>query len=107
MPERAAEIGKYVIERLNDLAKKYKTIGDVRGRGLMIGVELVKDKEKKTPAVEEAEKIKVRMLEKGVIIGVGGVKKCTLRIQPCLTITKEQIDSILTTLEEAIQTVSR
>jgi len=102
IPEKTAELGKYAIERLNDLAKKFKIIGDIRGKGLMIGVELVRDREKKTPAQEEAEKIRGKMLEKGILIGVGGVKKCCIRIQPCLTITKEQVDEVLDTLEEVI-----
>jgi predicted acetylornithine/succinylornithine family transaminase len=103
IPEKAAELGKYAIERLNELAQKYKIIGDVRGKGLMIGVELVKDRESKTPAQEEAVKIREKMLEKGVLIGVGGLKKSTLRIQPCLTITKEQIDKALDALESTIK----
>lgn len=105
IPEKTAELGKYVIERLNDLAEKFKIIGDLRGKGLMIGVELVRDREKKTPAQEEAEKIKTKMLEKGVLIGVGGVKKSTIRIQPCLTITKEQMDRALDALEEVTQDI--
>jgi len=103
--EKAANLGQYMIERLWELTEKYKIIGDVRGKGLMIGVELVKDRKKKTPAQEEAKKVRAKMLEKGVLIGVGGIKKCTLRLQPCLTITKEQIDRVLDALEKAFRTI--
>lgn len=105
IPEKVAKLGEYVIDRLGDLAEKHRIIGDLRGKGLMIGVELVKDRKKKTPAQEEANKVRAKMTKKGVLIGVGGVKKCTLRLQPCLTITKEQIDKVLDTLEETFRTM--
>ena len=106
IPEKVRGLGEYTIERLRDLAEKYEIIGEVRGKGLMIGVELVKDRAKKTPDPESANKIRDEMREKGVLIGVGGTKKCTLRLQPCLTITREQMDKPLETLEEALKKVS-
>jgi len=69
----------------------------------LIGIELVKDREKKTPAQEEATKVRAKMLEKGVIIGLGGVTKSTMRMQPCLTITKEQVDKAIDTFEETLR----
>jgi 4-aminobutyrate aminotransferase len=105
LPEQAAEKGEYLMKRLNEMREKYPIIGDVRGKGLMIGVELVKDRTKKTPAVDETRKIRDSCREKGLLIGSGGVKGCVLRIQPPLIIEKGQIDKALSILEEAIKEV--
>ncbi len=103
--EKVAELGKYFIEGLKELAKKHKIVGDVRGLGLMIGVELVKDREKKTPAVDEAVKVRNYMRELGFLIGAGGAFGCTLRIEPPLMITKEQIDKALEALDKSLSKV--
>ncbi len=103
--EKAAELGKYFMDGLKELAKKHKLIGDVRGLGLMIGVELVKDREKKTPANEEAIKIRNLMREQGFLIGAGGAFGCTLRIEPPLMITKKQIDKALEALDQALKKI--
>jgi 4-aminobutyrate aminotransferase-like enzyme len=105
LPDQAAEKGEYIMKRLNELKEKYPIIGDVRGKGLMIGVELVKDQAKKTPAVDETRKIRDSCREKGLLIGSGGVKGCVLRIQPPLIIEKGQIDKALSILEAAIKEV--
>jgi 4-aminobutyrate aminotransferase/(S)-3-amino-2-methylpropionate transaminase len=104
-PEKVMELGEYTIKRLREIAEKREVIGDVRGKGLMIGVELVKDRTKNTPDPEAANKIRDKMRERGVLIGVGGIKKCTLRLQPCLTITREQMDKVLEILESALKKV--
>jgi 4-aminobutyrate aminotransferase len=104
LPEKAAEKGAYMIKRLKEMQEEYSIIGDVRGKGLMIGVELVKD-EKKTPAREETGRIRDAAREKGLLIGSGGVKGCVLRIQPPLVIEKNQIDQALRILEDVIKGV--
>jgi 4-aminobutyrate aminotransferase-like enzyme len=91
---------------LTELAGKHELIGDVRGKGLMIGVELVKNKGSKTPAPEEAAKVRDLCREKGVLIGHGGVKGNVVRIQPPLVITREQLDTILDVLSQAIRAVA-
>ena len=84
-----------------ELKKKYPVIGDVRGRGLMIGMELVKDSAK-TPAADEANAIRKSCLEKGLLIGLGGVLANVLRIQPPLVITDDQIDESLAIIEKSL-----
>ncbi len=64
--ENAAELGKYMLEQLNLLKAKHSTIGDVRGRGLLVGVELVLNQEGKTPANDLAEDVLYRCLSKGL-----------------------------------------
>ena len=100
--EKARDLGEYFMKRLNELADKHKIIGEVRGLGLMIGVELVKD-EKKTPAAAEALKIREKMRERGFLIGAGGAYGCTLRIEPPLMITKDQVDRAVDALDEVLK----
>jgi len=104
--EKSMQDGEYVMKRLTELAGKHELIGDVRGKGLMIGVELVKNKGSKTPAPEEAAKVRDLCREKGVLIGHGGVKGNVVRIQPPLVITREQLDTILDVLSQAIRAVA-
>ena len=106
LAEKARNDGDYILTRLNELKSKYKLIGDVRGKGLMIGVELVKDQVKKTPAKEETSRIRDKCRVNGLLIGSGGVMGCVLRIQPPLVITREEIDRSLEILENAIKTVN-
>jgi 4-aminobutyrate aminotransferase len=98
LPAKAAEDGKYIVRRLNEMKEDHPIIGDVRGQGLMIGMELVKDA-KKTPAHEETTSIRDKAREKGLLVGSGGVLGCVLRIQPPLTIEREQIDRALDILD--------
>lgn len=90
-----------VKERLESIKKKYPVIGDVRGRGLMIGIELVKDNSK-TPAVDVAKAVRQSCLEKGLLIGVGGISANVLRIQPPLVITDDQLEETLSIIEKSL-----
>lgn len=104
LPEKANEKGAYIMRRIREMQEDYPIIGDVRGKGLMIGVELVKD-QKKTPAKEETARIRDSAREKGLLVGSGGLRGCVLRIQPPLVIEKAQIDEALVILEDAIREV--
>ena len=86
------------------MKKKYGLIGEVRGKGLMIGIELVRDKEK-TPANTEATKIRDFCCEKGLLIDQGGVFGNVLRIQPPCIISQKQMEKMLETLDQAFQKV--
>ena len=106
LPARATETGNYAITKLRDLQKQHPLIGDVRGLGLMIGVELVKD-EKLTPAAAEAEALKDALLRGGVLIGLGGTFGNVLRFQPPLVITKQQVDHAVEAFATALQQVAQ
>ena len=94
LPARATETGNYAMAKLRELQRESPLIGEVRGLGLMIGVELVKDA-KLTPATSEAEAIRDGLLRQGVLVGVGGVYGNVIRFQPPLIITRSQIDRAL------------
>ena len=106
LPGRATELGNYAMGKLRELQKQNPLIGDVRGLGLMIGVELIRD-EKKTPASSEAEAIRDGLLKEGVLVGVGGVYGNVIRFQPALVITRQQIDRALGAFAGALEGATR
>jgi 4-aminobutyrate aminotransferase-like enzyme len=106
LPGRATVTGTYAMSKLRDLQKQNSLIGDIRGLGLMIGVELVKDN-KLTPATSEAEAIRDACLRHGLLVGVGGVYGNVIRFQPPLIISREQIDQALAIFAEALQEVAQ
>jgi 4-aminobutyrate aminotransferase len=103
--EKAKHVGRYIIGRLEEMKDRYEIIGDVRGIGLMIGLELVKSKKSKTPAVNERKKIIEKSISKGLILLPAGVS--TIRICPPLIITEEQADKGLDILESSIKEVRK
>ncbi|UCE15378.1 MAG: aspartate aminotransferase family protein [Candidatus Bathyarchaeota archaeon] len=105
LSEQAAKKGAYIMKRFNELKEDNDIIGDVRGKGLMIGIELVKDRKNKTPAAKETTKIRDLCLQKGVVIGSGGVKRDVLRLQPPLVISNEQIDRVIEILVDCLKQV--
>jgi len=105
LADEAARKGEYVTRRLRELQQRHKLIGDVRGLGLMLGIELVRDQKLKTPAPSEAEKVRELALGKGVLLGHGGVKGCTVRVQPPLVITEEQLDKTVEVIDECLREI--
>lgn len=100
--QAAWEKGKWLMERLQELASKSHVVGEVRGKGLMIGLELVKDKHSKEPAAEEGKRVRQRCLEMGVLVGLGGTFGNVIRIQPPLVIEQGQMEQVLLVLSEAL-----
>jgi 4-aminobutyrate aminotransferase len=101
--QNAAALGEYILGQLRELQKRFPLIGDVRGRGLMIGVELVKDPVTKEKAIEERNKIIQACFEKGLLIL--GCGENVIRLIPPLIITRNEADTALTILEEVLQKV--
>ncbi len=94
------EVGNHMLKRMADWPAKLRLVGDVRGRGLMIGVELVKDKQTKEQASAERDRVVELAFERGVLfLGCG---PSTIRIAPPLITTKEQADVAVEVLEECI-----
>ncbi len=97
----ARKQGEYLKGVFEEWKEKYEIIGDVRGKGLMIGVEIVKDKKSKTFAPDLTEEIVSKTWKNGVLLITCG--RSTLRIAPPLTITRELIDEALPVIEKAIK----
>jgi len=105
--QNALERGNQFFDGLRDLQKKYEIIGDLRGRGLMIGIDLVTDREKKTPASKEAAEILEFARQKGVLIGKGGLKGNVFRLKPVMCLNEQDVDYTLNVLDQAFEKISR
>lgn len=103
LAERARTMGAYLRAGLDELRQRYEIIGDVRGRGLLLGVELVEDRYTKKPALDLIQKVTSRCLALGLNINKAGGSNAVWRIAPPLTITREEIDSSLGILDTALR----
>jgi 4-aminobutyrate aminotransferase-like enzyme len=103
--ERAKAMGEYFTSRLKDLQKKYEIIGDIRGPGLMIGIELVKDRKTKEKANDACHSIVKESIEDGVIFGESKFKGIgnVLKIKPPFVISEAQADRVLEVFEKHIK----
>ncbi|KAJ9179633.1 hypothetical protein P3X46_007983 [Hevea brasiliensis] len=99
LQENALVVGSYLKNRLIELKDKHEIIGDVRGRGLMLGVELVTDRQQKTPAKAETLHVMDQIKEMGVLIGKGGFYGNVFRITPPLCFTKEDADFLVDAMD--------
>ena len=106
LPQNAAARGEEIQTRLRKFQDKARLVGDVRGKGLMIGVELVKDRKSKAPAADEAKKVRTLCRENGVLVGLGGTFGNVIRVQPPLVMTAAEADRAAVALEKAINAVS-
>jgi len=103
--DNANKQGSYILKRLSEFGEQNPIVGDVRGKGLMIGVELVEDKESKKPATEKAREVMIRSWKHGVTIVTCGVS--TLRLAPPLTIQRGQLDGALDIVEDVVNEVAK
>lgn len=109
LPERAARIEKKIKDAFAELAKECELIGDIRGRGVLLGIELVTDREKKTPANDETRKIFTACLDKGLIFQIRGTRglQNVIRLVPPMTTTDAEIDRALSLLTDVIRAVDK
>jgi 4-aminobutyrate aminotransferase len=103
--ENANKQGAYALKRLGELKERSEIVGDVRGKGLMIGVELVEDKETKKPAAEKAAQVITRAWKRGVAVVTCGAS--TIRVAPPLTIQRKMLDTALDIVEDTIEGVAK
>lgn len=98
--QRSAELGAHALNRLHAFAPRIPFVGDIRGRGLMLGVEIVEDRATKTAAPDRAERIYYRSLAAGLSFKISA--GCVLTLSPPLTIAKTDLDRALHIVEQAI-----
>jgi 4-aminobutyrate aminotransferase len=103
--ENAAKQGTYIMKRLETLKEESAIVGDVRGKGLMIGIELVEDKTSKKPAAQKAFEVMTRSWKRGVAVITCG--KSTIRLAPPLLISRELVDAGLDIIEDTIKQVEK
>jgi 4-aminobutyrate aminotransferase / (S)-3-amino-2-methylpropionate transaminase / 5-aminovalerate transaminase len=105
LPGQAASKGAQVMAQLQEMASEHEMIGDVRGKGLMVGIELVSDRQSRSPATAQAGAIRAACREDGVLIGVGGQSGNVLRIQPPLTINENELERVLDSVNKGLSSV--
>lgn len=103
--ENCAAVGAYFREKLEELREKHPLVGDVRGRGLMQGLELVRDRKTKEPAPAETTRLLERARENGLLIGKGGLYGNCLRLSPPLTISKADVEEAARLLDRSLEEV--
>jgi 4-aminobutyrate aminotransferase len=100
--DNAREVGKYFRQGLEALKEKHVIIGDVRGMGLMQGIELVKDRQTKEPATEATNLVMERARANGLLVGRGGLHGNVIRMSPPLNISRADVDQCLTALDKSL-----
>jgi 2,2-dialkylglycine decarboxylase (pyruvate) len=105
--ERARSRGEYLLERLRELQGEHEQIGDVRGRGLLAGLELVEDRESRRPADALGASVTVECLERGLSMNIvrAGTSANCFRMAPPLTITEDEIDLAVEILDGSLKAV--
>ena len=104
--DNAAHVGAYLHEKLVELQAKHPLIGDVRGLGMIQGVELVTDRAAKTPAAKETAKVTYRAFELGLLVYYVGMFNNVLEITPPLIMTRAQVDEGVAILDQALTDVA-
>ena len=105
--QNALEVGGYLKDSLEALQERQPLIGEVRGMGLMLGVELVRDRKSKEPANTEAADVLETMKHRGVLLGKGGLYGNTLRIKPPMCLSKDDADYLVAMLDETLAEIDQ
>lgn len=100
--ENAADVGDYVLHGFRGLQQKHEIVGDVRGSGLFFGIDLVSDRESKTPATNVAKQVVNRMRENGILMSKIGEHDNVLKLRPPLCFSKENADQLIKTLDDVL-----
>jgi len=104
---RSQRLGEKLQDRLKEISERSKYIVDVRGKGLYVGCEIVKDRDTKEPGPEILKELQERCFEKGVILWKGGRWNNVVRFMPALVITESLLDQGIDIFEEALQTMEK
>lgn len=103
--ERSADLGARILARLREMTATNPRVGEVRGLGMMIGIELVRDRESREPAPDLAGRVVIETLRRGVLTLGGGIHGNVLSLSPPFVITEEQVDAALEVLGDALEGV--
>lgn len=105
--DRARKNGAYFKRLLEPLKDRHELVGDVRGEGFFLGMELVKDRRTKEPAKEAAAKFLQEVWKRKVLVGLGGLDSNVVRIEPPLVLTKEHIERSVEVFDEALKAIKQ
>ena len=104
--QNALRVGAHLKDRLRELQERHALIGEVRGLGLMLGVELVRDRETKEPATSETADVLELCKERGLLLGKAGLCGNVLRVKPPMCLTKDDADFLVDCLDEVLEVVA-
>ena len=105
LQQNALDVGNYLLKELNLLKEKFGLIGDVRGKGLFIGVELVENRKTLNPSPEKAEFIINQMKEVGILISTDGPYNNVLKFKPPMVFSKENAQQVIQSLEQKLSSI--
>ena len=106
LQQNALEIGTYLLAELNVVARRFKCVGDVRGKGLYIGVELVRDRKSKKPDRATATRVVEILRDRNILVGIAGPYGNILKIRPPLCFERDHADLLVRTLSDSLATLS-
>jgi 4-aminobutyrate aminotransferase len=102
LPENARDMGSYLLKRLNELKTRHECVGDARGMGLALGLEIVETKASKTPSTALCQKIILGAAQYGLMMGRVGIYGNVIRVAPPLTIKQQECDLAVTILDKVL-----
>jgi len=105
--ENAEKTGTLLLRRLKEMESEHEIVGEARGKGLMLGVEIVKNKKTKEPISDKCKEIRKLCADYGLVLGIGGFWANVIRIQPPLTIREEHVDKAMEAFEKAVKEVEK
>jgi len=103
LQENARVVGDYFKKELKKLQKSHRLVGEVRGLGLFLGVELVKDRDTKEPATQEASAVVEKMKQRGILLSTDGPFRNVLKIKPPIVFSKNNVDQVVEALDEVLR----
>lgn len=104
--EKSARVGEHLIRRIKEIQEQYELIGDVRGKGLLIGLELVEDLKSRKPAPAATERLFLECFKRGLMVGRVGTYNQVIRLSPPLMISEKESDVATEILEESVKVTS-
>ena len=105
LQQNARDLGALFLDGLESLKDRHPMIGDVRGRGLFLGIELVRDRTTLEPASEEAEELVNRMRDRGVLLSTDGPLHNVIKIKPPLVIERSDVEMTLRLLDDVLESM--
>ena len=105
MQQNAYKVGKYLLKKLKHLQEEFSLIGQVRGKVLFIGIELIKDRAKLAPARKEAEKIVNAMMRKKILLSTDGPDRNVIKIKPPMVFNSKNADELVLKLSEVLSNI--
>ncbi len=102
LQERALRVGRHFLAGLRAVEDRHPLVGDVRGSGLFLGIELVRDRERREPATEEASYVVNRLRERGILTGTDGPHENVLKVRPPLVVSESDVDLFVSALDDVL-----